>query len=125
MIPTLCDKNVGGLTVKMINPRFRFGWRRACAMLLTAVLATPGVLHAAPAGEDYRVTNPALRLVPIDTDKTESFLSMALDGSGRLFVGAREGLFVYEPRPGGLYRPRQELYRFPKDSCSTSSAMAS
>ncbi|HWE94974.1 MAG TPA: c-type cytochrome [Tepidisphaeraceae bacterium] len=104
--------------MKASRLQLRFGWCSTTAELLAAalLLLTPALLHAAPAGEDYRVTSAALRLVPIDTDKTESFLSMALDGSGRLFVGAREGLFVYEPQPGGLYGSRQELYRFPKDS---------
>jgi len=76
----------------------------------------PASLAAAPAGEDYHPTSAALKLVPIDTDKSESFLSMALDGAGRLFVGGREGLFVYEPVPGGLYGPRTLFYRFPKNS---------
>ena len=35
---------------------------------------------------------------------------------GRLFVGGREALFVYEPDERGGYRPRQLLYRFPPDS---------
>ncbi len=95
-------------------------------LLLSAIMpfVVPPLLEAASAEPDYRVTNPALKLISIDTDKKESFLSMGLDGAGRLFVGAREALFVYEPQPGGLYGQRQELYRFPKDSWVTMSSSA-
>jgi putative heme-binding domain-containing protein len=51
----------------------------------------------------------------IDSDDTVFSLSQTVDLSGRLFVGAREGLYVYEPDGTG-FGPRQELYRFPKDS---------
>jgi putative heme-binding domain-containing protein len=98
----------------MMKSRSRPFWRAACLVLCS--LLTPTALPADQPGVQYHVTNPALRLVTIDTDKTESFLSMALDGNGRLFVGAREGLFVYEPVAVGLYGPRQELYRFPKNT---------
>jgi glucose/arabinose dehydrogenase len=71
---------------------------------------------AAAATGAYRVRDEALKIVRIDADERESFLGMGLDGAGRLFVGCREALFVYEPRPGGLYQRRTELYRFPKDT---------
>ena len=51
----------------------------------------------------------------LDTDESVFFLSQTMDLSGRLFVGCREALFVYEPDGTG-FGPRQELYRFPKDS---------
>jgi len=38
---------------------------------------------------------------------------MRLDSAGRLFVGGREGLFVYEPAKVGGFAPRQEILRFP------------
>jgi putative heme-binding domain-containing protein len=41
---------------------------------------------------------------------------LQLDSAGRLFVGCREALFVYEPDPNGLYQPRKLLYRFPANS---------
>src|SRR5689334_2020315 len=65
---------------------------------------------------DYRLADAQLKVVGIDSDPTESFLALDLDSAGRLFAGAREALFVYEPAVGGLYQPRQLLYRFPKDS---------
>ena len=65
---------------------------------------------------DYHLADAELKVAGIDSDPTESFLALALDSAGRLFAGGREALFVYEPAPGGLYRPRQLLYRFPKNS---------
>src|SRR5712675_1464878 len=69
-----------------------------------------------PRFSDYRLVDSELKFVGIDSDATESFLALQLDSAGRLFAGGREALFVYEPSSGGLYQPRQFLYRFPKDS---------
>ncbi len=66
-----------------------------------------------------RVAGDDLQLITIDTSADESFLSMRSDTTGRLFVGGREALFVYEPDSDGLYKPRQLLYRFPPDSWIT------
>ncbi|HEV8542540.1 MAG TPA: c-type cytochrome [Verrucomicrobiae bacterium] len=68
---------------------------------------------------NYRLGQDGLRLVSIDKDASESFLALDLDSAGRLFAGAREGVFVYEPAEAAAntpYQPRQLLYRFPKDS---------
>jgi hypothetical protein len=48
-------------------------------------------------------------------DKTLK-VEQTMDLSGRLFVGCREALYVYEPTSDRGFGPRQELYRFPKDS---------
>lgn len=81
-------------------------------------LLTLSAISAARAADaaDYRVVDPALKVVKIDSDPHESFLALALDGGGRLFAGGREALFVYEPDAHGLYLPRHELYRFPRDT---------
>jgi putative heme-binding domain-containing protein len=65
------------------------------------------------------VVDPDLKLVTLDTSPDESFLSIRADTLGRLFVGGREALFVYEPDERGGYRPRQLLYRFPPDTWVT------
>ncbi|MEI7953721.1 MAG: c-type cytochrome [Verrucomicrobiota bacterium] len=57
-----------------------------------------------------------LKAVIIDSDERESFLGLQLDAAGRIFAGCREALFVYETAAGGLYQPRQLLFRFPKDA---------
>ncbi|MDR3401337.1 MAG: c-type cytochrome [Chthoniobacter sp.] len=77
--------------------------------------AAPSDATASAKGE-YRLTDPELKLVTVDSDPQESFLGLAVDGMGRLFAGSREALFVYEPAAGGLYQPRRELFRFPKDA---------
>ena len=69
------------------------------------------------AGEilDYATADPELKAVRIDSDLKESFLAVELTSAGRLFVGGREALFVYEPSEGSPtgYGPRREVYRFP------------
>jgi putative heme-binding domain-containing protein len=95
------------------------------ALAIIGISATawfrPQTLSAAEARvltpfSDYHLADAELKVVPIDSDPRESFLALQLDSAGRLFAGAREALFVYEPVPDGLYQPRQLLYRFPKDS---------
>jgi putative heme-binding domain-containing protein len=66
--------------------------------------------------DDFALADAQLKLVKIDSDQKESLLGLAADGMGRIFVGGREGLFVYEPDPHGLYLARRELYRFPPNS---------
>jgi putative heme-binding domain-containing protein len=66
--------------------------------------------------EDFALVDSQLKLVKIDSDEKESLLGLAADGAGRIFVGGREGLFVYEPDPHGLYLARRQLYRFPANS---------
>lgn len=68
---------------------------------------------AAVDNSGYAVLDPELKLVEVDTSETESFLAVRTDTTGRLFVGGREALFVYEVGEHGRYEPRRELYRFP------------
>jgi putative heme-binding domain-containing protein len=79
----------------------------------------PCSVHADDANDspalDYAPTDAALKAVRIDHDERESFLGMACDAAGRLFVGGREALFVYAPDDASQtgYGPRREVYRFP------------
>lgn len=75
-----------------------------------------GAKASSASATNYILADPELKVVPIDSDPKESFLSLQLDSAGRLFAGGREALFVYEPDPNGLYQPRQLLYRFPPNS---------
>ncbi|MDP6443425.1 MAG: galactose-1-epimerase [Pirellulaceae bacterium] len=86
------------------------------AVLLYLLVLTQIGFAADDAKPKYRVTDPALKVVKIDSSPNESFLSMRADSTGRLFVGGREALFVYEPDEKGGYGPRRELYRFPNHS---------
>jgi putative heme-binding domain-containing protein len=65
---------------------------------------------------DYRPADARLKAVLIDRSRDDSFVSIKADTMGRLFVGGREALFVYEPDDRGGYRPRRELFRFPPDA---------
>jgi putative heme-binding domain-containing protein len=82
----------------------------------TALVVATTTTAAAAAEPDFKPADAQLRATLIDSSPQESFLSARADAAGRLFVGGREALFVYEPQPGGLYGARQELYRFPKDT---------
>ena len=62
------------------------------------------------------LADKSLNVEFIDSDEKEFFISQTMDLSGRLFVGCREALYVYEPTADGGFEPRRELYRFPKDS---------
>ena len=80
-------------------------------------LVTALALPASGVGRSITIQlEPSLKAVVIDSDDRESFLGLQLDSAGRLFVGCREALFVYEPAAGGLYQPRRLLFRFPKDA---------
>jgi putative heme-binding domain-containing protein len=87
-----------------------------------AILCLAGSLFAAPEPArsaealDYALVDPELRLERLDSSPNESFLSMRSDSAGRLFVGGREALFVYEPTAHGGFAPRHELLRFPPHS---------
>ena len=77
-----------------------------CLLALTASGEVPGI----------HLADKTLKVELIDSDAKEFFLSQTMDLSGRLFVGCREALYVYEPTAKGGFGSRQELYRFPKDS---------
>jgi len=79
---------------------------------LTVFAQTPG--EGTSVG--IRLLDSNLKATLIDSDSGEFFISHTMDLSGRLFVGSREALFVYERKPDGGFQPRQELYRFPKNS---------
>jgi putative heme-binding domain-containing protein len=85
-------------------------------LLLVAPIAAFAQPEAPKPLPDTRYLEKGLKAVIVDSDDRESFLGLQLDSAGRLFAGCREALFVYEPAPGGLYQPRQLLFRFPKDA---------
>jgi putative heme-binding domain-containing protein len=74
--------------------------------------ASPLTLRSA-ASLDYSLPDPDLRVIRLDSAPTESFLAVKVDTAGRLFVGGRDGLCVYEPKPHGGYEPRRQLLKFP------------
>ena len=91
----------------MISKKFSISVLAFFALAFSAAAQSP------PA---FRFEVDGLKAVVVDADERESFLGLQLDAAGRLFAGCREALFVYEPAVGGLYQPRQLLFRFPKDA---------
>ncbi|MFP6872372.1 MAG: hypothetical protein VCA55_02590 [Verrucomicrobiales bacterium] len=77
-----------------------------CLLALTASGEVPGI----------HLADKSLGVEFLDSDEKEFFISQTMDLSGRLFVGCREALYVYEPTAEGGFGPCQELFRFPKDS---------
>jgi putative heme-binding domain-containing protein len=68
--------------------------------------------NAAPGG-DVSSPDPSLAVTVLDSAPTESFLAIKADTTGRLFVGGREAIFVYEPNGQGGYAPRVQLLTLP------------
>ena len=86
------------------------------AFIFGAVASSAAPVAAPLASPDYAVVDPEVRLERLDSSPNESFLSMRGDTTGRLFVGGREALFVYESTGDGRFAPRRELVRFPPNS---------
>lgn len=82
-------------------------------LALSLVLVCRSLAAAEPS---FAPVDAGVKAVVIDSAETESFLAVQADTTGRLFVGGREALFVYELNADGSYAPRRELYRFPKDT---------
>jgi putative heme-binding domain-containing protein len=82
------------------------------AFFLLAHIALPASAEEPP----YQTADPDLRVITLDSAPTESFLAVKVDSEGRLFVGGREQLFVYEPLPNGKYAPRVSLVKLPEHS---------
>jgi putative heme-binding domain-containing protein len=89
---------------------------RWLSLLVPAALVVASAALAEGPPLSFTFGEQGLKTITIDSDERESFLGLQLDSAGRLFAGCREALFVYEPKAGGLYQPRQELFRFPKDA---------
>ncbi|HET6882665.1 MAG TPA: hypothetical protein VFI31_21030, partial [Pirellulales bacterium] len=86
---------------------------RACLFLAALTLTLAGSARAAD-DAGYQLDDPQLQLATIDSSADESFFSVRADTLGRVFVGGRRSLFVYEPDEQGGYRPRRLLYQFPE-----------
>ena len=65
---------------------------------------------------DYQVLDPELKVVRLDSSPDDSFLSVRLDTTGRIFVGGRKTLYVYDLDTSGKYQPRHLLFEFPDHS---------
>jgi len=69
-----------------------------------------------PPGPHLKAADPALKTVLIDRSADDAYMAVKVDGAGRLFVGGREALFVFEPDGRGGFLPRKQLLKLPQDS---------
>jgi putative heme-binding domain-containing protein len=92
-----------------------FRYRNAVREVFLALACSFVVASVGEAADTagYSLTDPELALVPIDSSADESFFSVRGDSLGRIFLGGRKSLFVYEPDDKGGYQPRRLLYQFP------------
>jgi putative heme-binding domain-containing protein len=86
----------------------------AAVALLLLALGLPSRPCLAADELDYSAADPELRVVRLDSAERDSFLAVRGDGAGRIFVGGRKAVFVYEPDDRGGYRPRQKLLELPE-----------
>ena len=92
---------------KLANPAVRQS--QAAAAPSKSPTPTPGV-HLKP-------VDPALKVMLIDRSPDEVYMGVKADREGNVFVGGREGVFVFErDAKAGGFKPRRELLRFPKHS---------
>jgi putative heme-binding domain-containing protein len=69
-----------------------------------------------PEGANNLPADPKLKTILIDRSAGDAYLGVKVDSQGRLFVSAREAVYVFEPNSRGGFEPRQEICRFPADS---------
>lgn len=92
-------------------------WLRWGMCLVVLVLfANASRNAAAQENPAWALSDSRLRSIRLDHSDTESFLGICADTTGRLFVGGREALFVYDTDDKGNLLPRKELLRLPPDS---------
>ena len=113
----IADKNTVGLwhLDQLDKTRLADASRLANVGELVPQGAAPPTGPSSSTQLDYEPTDKRLKAVLIDRSPAESYVAIKADTEGRLFVGGREALFVFEPKPGGQYA-KQELFRFPPDS---------
>ena len=71
---------------------------------------------APPPGPNLTPTDPKLNVTLLDRSADDAYMAVKIDAAGKLFVGGREKVFVFDPDGKGGFRPRVELLRFPQDS---------
>ena len=77
--------------------------------------AQPAAQPMPPPGVHLSAVDPRLQVALVDRSADEVYMGVKVDSEGQVFVGGREGLFVFEPAADGSYK-RRELLRFPKES---------
>lgn len=87
------------------------------AVRQTQAAAAPSKSPLPTAGVHLKPIDPALKVTLIDRSPDEVYMGVKADKDGNVFVGGREGVFVFErDAKAGGFKPRRELLRFPKHS---------
>ena len=81
-----------------------------------AAAATPAPAAEPPPGNHLLPADKRLKAVLIDRSANDAYCAVKVDSMGRIFVGGREAVFVFEPNAQGGYEPKRELLKFPQDS---------
>ena len=80
---------------------------------------TTGAAAKAPVpspGVHLKAVDPQLKVTLIDRSPDQVYMGVKVDRDGHVFVGGREGVFVFEAKEDGTFAPRREILRFPQDS---------
>lgn len=83
---------------------------------VASAAAPPSPAFEPPPGNHLLPADKRLKAVLIDRSANDAYCAVKVDGMGRIFVGGREAVFVFEPNDAGGYEPKRELLRFPQDS---------
>lgn len=81
-----------------------------------AVIAGRPAAPVPTAGPHLKPVDPRLKVVLLDRSPNEVYMGVKVDESGNIFVGGRNGVFVFEALANGDFGPRREVLRFPPDS---------
>lgn len=82
----------------------------------TAAAAEPSKAPIPTAGVHLKPLDPAMKVTLIDRSPDQVYMGVKADKDGNVFVGGREGVFVFERDGKEKFKPRRELIRFPKHS---------
>ncbi|MGC3969528.1 MAG: TIM barrel protein [Pirellulales bacterium] len=69
-----------------------------------------------PPGVHLKPVDPRLKVTLIDRSPDQVYMGVKVDAAGHVFVGGREGVFVFESLGNDKFAPRKEILRFPQDS---------
>ena len=69
-----------------------------------------------PPGVHLKAVDPELKVTLIDRSPDQVYMGVKVDRDGHVFVGGREGVFVFEAKEDGTFAARREILRFPQDS---------
>ena len=86
------------------------------AAKVASAAAPPSPAFEPPPGNHLLPADKRLKAVLIDRSANDAYCAVKVDSMGRIFVGGREAVFVFEPNDAGGYGPKRELLRFPQDS---------